>query len=101
MGVSIFHAYVLFCRRALLNFRVFVSRGLVEESLGQPVDTMFRSFEEKPLGAASIGQVHRVTMNDGRRAVIKVRRGAVLVRGVVCHEVLLRFLGGRIVGIVV
>eukprot|EP00903_Cladosiphon_okamuranus_P009325 g8894.t2 len=47
-------------------------RGLVEESLGQRVDTMFRAFEDKPLGAASIGQVHRVTMNDGRKAVVKV-----------------------------
>ncbi|CAN0292616.1 unnamed protein product, partial [Hapterophycus canaliculatus] len=48
-------------------------RGLVEESLGQPIDTMFREFEDRPLGAASIGQVHRVTMKDGRRAVVKVR----------------------------
>lgn len=55
----------------LVLVRLF--RGLVEESLGQPVDTVFRSFEDQPLGAASIGQVHRVTLKDGRDAVVKVR----------------------------
>lgn len=49
-------------------------RGLVEQSLGQPVDTMFRTFEDQPLGAASIGQVHRAIMKDGRKAVVKVCR---------------------------
>lgn len=56
----------------------FCNRGLVEESLGQPVDTMFRSFEDRPLGAASIGQVHRVTMKDGRKAVVKVTAGEIV-----------------------
>lgn len=59
--------------RLLLLLLLF--RGLVEESLGQPVDALFRSFEEQPLGAASIGQVHRVTLSDGRDAVVKVRLG--------------------------
>lgn len=37
------------------------------------MDAVFQSFDERPLGAASIGQVHRVTMRDGRPAVVKVR----------------------------
>ncbi|CAM9173352.1 unnamed protein product [Pylaiella littoralis] len=48
------------------------TKGLIEESLGEPVDAVFRSFEDRPLGAASIGQVHRVTLKDGRDAVVKV-----------------------------
>ncbi|CAM9857266.1 unnamed protein product [Laminaria digitata] len=47
-------------------------KGLIEGSLGQPMDAMFRTFDERPLGAASIGQVHRVTLSDGRPAVVKV-----------------------------
>lgn len=36
------------------------------------MDAIFQSFDERPLGAASIGQVHRVTLRDGRPAVVKV-----------------------------
>lgn len=71
------HGYVELFRAALLSLPLSLPlpfRRLVEESLGQPVDTMFRSFEDQPLGAASIAQVHRVTMKDGRTAVVKVPR---------------------------
>lgn len=47
-------------------------RGLIEGSLGEPMDTTFRNFDSKCLGAASIGQVHRATLKDGREAVVKV-----------------------------
>ena len=46
-----------------------VIRDIVEEELG--MDT-FASFEETPLGSASIGQVHRATLKDGTRVVVKV-----------------------------
>lgn len=36
------------------------------------MDAIFRSFDERCLGAASIGQVHRATLTDGRQAVVKV-----------------------------
>lgn len=36
------------------------------------MDAMFQWFDERPLGVASIGQVHRVTLRDGRPAVVKV-----------------------------
>lgn len=47
-------------------------RGLIEGSLGKPMDGVFKSFDEKCLGAASIGQVHRATLKDGQQAVVKV-----------------------------
>ncbi|CAM9352985.1 unnamed protein product [Ascophyllum nodosum] len=47
-------------------------RGLIEGSLGKPMDSFFKTFDEKCLGAASIGQVHRAVLKDGREAVVKV-----------------------------
>jgi ubiquinone biosynthesis protein len=46
----------------------------VREELGQPVERLFTEFEETPLAAASIGQVHRATLPNGRRVVVKVQR---------------------------
>jgi aarF domain-containing kinase len=34
---------------------------------------VFSSFEEKPIGSAAIGQVHRATLKDGTPVVVKVR----------------------------
>jgi ubiquinone biosynthesis protein len=50
-----------------------VERTIVEE-LGQPVERLFVEFDETPLAAASIGQVHRATLPNGRRVVVKVQR---------------------------
>lgn len=36
-------------------------------------DSVFDSFEEEPIGAASIGQVHRAVLKDGTRVVVKVK----------------------------
>jgi ubiquinone biosynthesis protein len=47
---------------------------VVQEDLGQPIERLFTEFEEKPLAAASIGQVHRATLPNGRRVVVKVQR---------------------------
>lgn len=46
--------------------------------LGQPPDEVFASFDPSPLAAASIGQVHAVTLIDGTDAVVKVRRPGVV-----------------------
>jgi ubiquinone biosynthesis protein len=42
--------------------------------LGQPVERVFREFDPVPLAAASIGQVHRATLPNGRDVVVKVQR---------------------------
>jgi ubiquinone biosynthesis protein len=49
-------------------------RRVVQEDLGQPIERLFTAFEEKPLAAASIGQVHRATLPNGRAVVVKVQR---------------------------
>jgi ubiquinone biosynthesis protein len=46
----------------------------IQEELGQPVGRLFVEFDETPLAAASIGQVHRATLPNGRRVVVKVQR---------------------------
>lgn len=49
-------------------------RSVVEEELGAPLDTIFISFDEQPLAAASIGVTHRAVLRDGRRVIVKVQR---------------------------
>ena len=50
-----------------------VERTVVED-LGQPIERLFTEFDHEPLAAASIGQVHRATLPNGRRVVVKVQR---------------------------
>jgi len=49
-------------------------RPAVEAALGQPPETAFAGFDPEPLAAASIAQVHRATLHDGRAVVLKIRR---------------------------
>ncbi len=46
----------------------------IEEELGQPVERLFTEFDPQPIAAASIGQVHRATLPNGRRVAVKVQR---------------------------
>jgi ubiquinone biosynthesis protein len=47
---------------------------VIEEDLGLTVAQLFTEFEERPVAAASIGQVHRATLPNGRRVAVKVQR---------------------------
>lgn len=52
-------------------------RATVEAELGAPLSTLFATFDERPLGSASIGQTHAATFPDGRPVVVKVMRTGV------------------------
>jgi ubiquinone biosynthesis protein len=47
---------------------------VVEEELGLTVERAFLDFDERPVAAASIGQVHRATLPTGADVVVKVQR---------------------------
>ncbi len=51
-----------------------IARARIEAALGSPVTELFGSFQEAPLAAASIAQVHAATLTDGRAVVVKVLR---------------------------
>jgi len=49
-------------------------REQVETSLGGKLEDLYASFEEQPLGTASIAQTHRARTKDGDEVVVKVQR---------------------------
>ncbi len=48
--------------------------GEVERALGKPVGELFARFDRKPIGSASIAQVHYAELKNGERVVVKIRR---------------------------
>ncbi len=46
----------------------------IEQELHARISKLFESFDPKPLGSASLGQVHAAELRDGRSVVIKVQR---------------------------
>lgn len=49
-------------------------RQLAEAELGMPLEEAFGEFDEEPVAAASIGQVHFAKLRDGRHVAVKVQR---------------------------
>jgi len=47
---------------------------VIEEELGNSIERLFVDFDPMPVAAASIGQVHRATLPNGRPVAVKVQR---------------------------
>ncbi|EDQ86515.1 uncharacterized protein MONBRDRAFT_33784 [Monosiga brevicollis MX1] len=48
-------------------------RRVVQEDLGADIETLFSSFDFAPLASASLAQVHRAVLRDGREVAVKVQ----------------------------
>ena len=58
-------------------FKVSVFKRIVEKELGDSIENIFDSFDEKPLAAASLAQVHTAKLKNGAEVVIKVLRPSI------------------------
>lgn len=73
----------------------------IEENLGKPTDELFKSFDDKPMGSASIAQVHKAELFDGNIVAVKVRRPGIVdtvARDFALIEKVLDKFGDRISG---
>ncbi len=50
------------------------AREIVEEETGKPIGELYGSFDDTPIAAASIAQVHCATLPDGTPVIVKVQR---------------------------
>src|SRR3954453_1146721 len=50
------------------------AESVIQTDHGLPIERLFLEFEEEPMAAASIGQVHRAVLPNGRRVAVKVQR---------------------------
>ncbi|HYI12095.1 MAG TPA: AarF/UbiB family protein [Thermoanaerobaculia bacterium] len=60
---------------AAVGFPFEIARRSIEEELGQPLEAVFSEFDEHPVAAASICQVHRARLREGGAVVaVKIQR---------------------------
>ena len=50
-----------------------LAREVAEADLGRSLEEVFAEFTDEPMAAASIGQVHRAVMPDGRQVAVKIQ----------------------------
>lgn len=58
-------------------FPTELARRRIEEELGQPIETIFKDFDNEPIGSASIACVYKALLHTGEQVAVKVRRPGV------------------------
>lgn len=57
-----------------VGFPMEIVRSTIESELGAPIDKIFAAFDEEPIAAASIAQIHSAVLSKNRTVVVKVQR---------------------------
>lgn len=73
-GVERCLGFVVFVQDNVPPFETQTALRILEDNLGAPPSDVFADFEEEPVAAASLGQVHLATLKTGERVVVKVQR---------------------------
>lgn len=69
------------------------AKEIIKDELGRFPEELFRSFEEKPVAAASLAQVHRAFLKDGSEVAVKIQRPG--IRKVIEQDIhILHYLAG-------
>ncbi|MGD8352017.1 MAG: AarF/UbiB family protein, partial [Nitrospirota bacterium] len=55
-------------------FPATAAREIISEELGLSLESIFSDFDETPVAAASIAQVHDAVLRDGTKVIVKVQR---------------------------
>lgn len=72
-----------------------IIKSTIETEINSPVENIFSEFDEKPLGSASIGQVHKAVLKNGDKVAVKVQKPG--IEEIVHKDItIMRFLAKRI-----
>ena len=74
---------------SVVPFETDVAIDIIEKELGGPLGTFFASISEEPVAAASLAQVYKAQLDDGRSVAVKVQRPQIFgagLEGPVCFR---------------
>jgi ubiquinone biosynthesis protein len=56
------------------EFDTELAKSIFKKEIGLDIDKVFKNFNDKPIGAASIGQVYEASLDSGEEVIIKIQR---------------------------
>ena len=68
---------------------------ILRKVYGKPVEEVFAEFDETPIASASVAQVHRAVLKDGRRAAVKILRPG--IAPLIDKDISLLYVGGGLI----
>jgi ubiquinone biosynthesis protein len=72
-----------------------IIKSIIETEINNPIENIFSEFDDKPLGSASIGQVHKAVLKNGDKVAVKVQKPG--VEEIIHKDItIMRFLAKRI-----